>query len=206
MPQLNAAIRRNNTRVLDCLEYLFAYTLPTIGRCSVDRNRDPREVWQDKRQEYEDYAAQIRLKLADWKHQDGSGEGTKGTLSGVRRKLQMVEIIVAQTLTTAQDDAQIKIDQLTDWMRHDLEWVLEPDENGMGPIARAGIALNAMAGPWGAVGTWVGGGSGLPSCIDLHLKEGLAGSIVTFPDVYTVYELSYEYDEHGPGGIPGHSG
>lgn len=206
MPASNPAIRFNETRVLDCMEYLIANKLPTLGRVAVDRNRDPRELWQDKRHEYAEYGALVRIKLADWQHEGGGGGGGdsgKGTTGGTRRKHQEVEIIVVQTLRPEQDEEGVTIDQITAWGRHDLEWVLEPDADGLGPIHRAAVDLNGIAGPWGAAGTWIQGG--LPSCHNLHLNAGLAGQMVTFPDVWTVYGASFEYDEHAPGGTPGHS-
>lgn len=208
MPQLNAQLRTNTTRVIDCLEFILAdggeHTCRRFNTQGivVDRDHDPTVLFEDRASVYREKGTLIRIKVGDMRAAR-AGSGSRELVSpmgGTNRTEQTIELICAQTLSAAQKDKRITMDQISDWLRHDVVWGLANDpHSGESAVVIAAAELNSRKGVWGDVGTF----GGPPSCMSMKVEQGLAGSIITGYDVYTTYVVTYLYDETFPG-VAGH--
>jgi hypothetical protein len=191
--QTDASKRPNTTRVLDMIEWhLRNFSIANgdyIEDIGVDRLRDPRLLWQNTPQDLRDKGTIVRIKAGDWKK-------VSGEMGGNRRKLQTVELYCFQSLGNAQDDSQVSIDLMQDWLRHDIEKHLAEDM--LLGFQQAVGGLNQQKGPWGDAGTW----GKAPSCINLQVTEGIIGPY-SHPRASMLIRLQYLFDEAAPGGVPG---
>jgi hypothetical protein len=190
--------------VLDCIEHLLNQVKPANSDANrayftdgivVDRRRDPRKVYADLATELKNKGAYIRIK-------EGPGKiltGNKGFVGNAYRTLSAVDLICWSYMTAQQDAAGITSDQLTSWLRHDINTALSTDEDGTTCIIRASVALSQQKGPWGDPGTW----GFAPNCMDLVMTGWLDGPMSTWPAVMQVIQLSYLSDEYSAGRIPG---
>lgn len=187
--QTNKTLRTNTTKVFDCVQWQLQRISVANGfytdHVCVDRSRDPRVLYQDKATEYRKYGALVRIKKAD-------ARLDSRTLGGTKRKHQHFELYCLQNLATEQDRAGITLDQIQDWLRHDIEWLLTIDDT-FNCIMQAAEALNAADGTWGPA----------PSCFALQMDADLAGPMQFFPVCSQVLQFSYYYDESEPRGRPG---
>jgi hypothetical protein len=182
-----------NVKVLDCIEYTLKQITNANGFITdgvvVDRLNDPRNLKQNVANEFRKNPTLVRLKLGNWK-KDHSGE-----INSIR-KIQTLELICRQTLTTAQDTAGIDCEMLKDWLRHDVEWALRRD-NLLRTAAAAVKAEKLAEGiDWGDA----------PGMINLEMTDGMVGSIITHPDVYQTLTLQWRYNEWPATGSPAFTG
>jgi hypothetical protein len=203
--QTNATIRHNVTRVVDMIEWHLKRMTAANGfstdGLTVDRLRDTRKQPEDITMEYRADGTLVRICVGDSRKIVGrSANGGRETIGNARSKTQQIKLWCFQRMTDEQSEAGVSLDQMQIWLAHDIEWALAADVQTNFGLATAG--LNAIAGPWGDVGSW-----GLkPSCFNLGVTDVKPGPSFNFPSAWQLILLQFDYDEYGPQGLPGFAG
>lgn len=194
----NVQQRTNTTLVMDILEWHLQQIGPNTGcytgALTVDRRTDVRKIWQDNTLSYRENGSLVRIKQGKQKLLTGKG----GLVGSSTRYSREIELYCFQELADEQDRAQITIDQIQDWLLHDIQWQIRDDMLNNFALAKA--ALQSSTGPWGGPGTW----NYRVSCINCHL-ESVVSLPTAFPKCAQILVYSYLYDEVSPGGSQGMS-
>lgn len=159
----------------------------------VDRSGDRRvstEEGTDKQQEYRAKGSLVTLFIGDQTLEDSNQMGHRGTLGGNRRKQQVIDFIVTQTLSTEQIRAQITPDMIADWLRMDLEWGICYRQQF---IQTAALALHAQDNTWGVGPTW----------LNPRVTMFKRNPLIRWPHISWVLRLVGQIDETAPLGGAG---
>lgn len=206
MPQADVTLRSNTTRVLDCLEWLFKQINPannTADRTyytqgvAINRRRDARVLIQDLQAEYKKLGSIIMIKKGAAERVPGTSSA-KGPLGNAQRFKQGVDLVCRSMMTDDQDRAGVYLDQLVEWLQHDIKISISNDNDGTDCITRAARGLQTVDGPWGTAGLW----GSRPSCINLQITKIVEGPLSSFPELMHAIQLEYLFDEFGPNRLP----